>query len=259
MEPQEAKYLIIIFIVTMLVFLSMFVILFLLFQKKKLNFLIQQEQEKLEHERQLIKTKIEIAEENTKYISQELHDNVGQILSVAAMEGRMAMQQSVIPSDTVKELVELTTSALSEIRSLSRTLNPDYINEKGLEEMVKLELDRVDRLKICSTEFSIEIKRAMPYKLRIMIFRIIQEFISNTVKHAQAKNLSIDLQEDQDFLYLIMKDDGVGFDVEKITKGNGLINLNSRLKHLNGTYTIQSKANQGTILNIKIPAYETKT
>ena len=96
----------------------------------------------------------------------------------------------------------------------------------------------------------------MPAQQKIALYRICQEAITNTIKHAHAKTLQIGLSEEQGNLLLFTKDDGRGFDIEKQkinVNGLGLKSLQSRVEILNGIYTVESKLNEGTNYFIKIP------
>jgi len=85
------------------------------------------------------------------------------------------------------------------------------------------------------------------------VYRIIQEFVNNSIKHSRCKNIFIDLKADQSNLLLKMADDGVGFDNNTIKKGNGIDNMNLRVNYLNGDINIKTQKDEGVSIEIIIP------
>jgi signal transduction histidine kinase len=241
MEYESIK--IVLFISAFLIFLilGIFITLYTVFQRKKVELIIAQQLKEKEFEETLKKSEIEIKENALKNIAWELHDNVGQLLSLARLELNMLSSKSENNSSKIKEISEIIGNSLQEIRTLSKTLNGEYINSVGLEESIKIEIDRFNRLKFIDSQLIINGNPfEIPNQDEIILFRMIQEFFSNTIKHAQATKLNVTLNYSEDFLEINVKDNGKGFDSENVLKGSGLMNMQSRAKMLHTEFELIS-------------------
>jgi signal transduction histidine kinase len=144
---------------------------------------------------------------------------------------------------------------LAEVRQLSKTLNNEVILNIGFEKSITNELSRLKRMKFASAEL-IVVGERQPFadrKHEIIIFRIIQEFLSNSVKYSEAQNLSITLNYQLKNLMITLKDDGKGFDVNSVEKGSGLINMKSRALLINANLNLISEPNKGVTLVLNYP------
>ena len=211
--------------------------------------LTQQEKEK-EFEETLKNSEIEIKENALKNIAWELHDNVGQLLSLAKMELNILKPKLQANVEKVEEINEIIGTSLQEIRTISKTLNSEYINSIGLEKSIQIEIDRFNRLKFVKASLDITGDTfEIPPQDEIILFRMIQEFFSNTIKHAQATELKVSLHYTTAALEIIVKDNGKGFDVENAQKGSGLMNMKSRA-HMIGTDFNLNSDTTGTQINM---------
>jgi signal transduction histidine kinase len=246
-----------VYTIGVIVFLvTMFVLFFSTFQKRKNKMLLDRINRERKFEEELVKTQTEIQEQTLKNVGQELHDNVGQLLSVANMQLSLV---SSLTQDSIKTKVEDTkeviSDAIKEIRGLSKVLNSEVILNLGLQESLNTEIERLNKMDSIKAELKISGNEGV-YKNNkdaIILFRIIQEFISNTVKYSKATQLTISLNYKKDNLEIIAEDNGVGFNVEKVTKGSGLINMESRAELTNTEFTLISLPNQGTKLLLNYP------
>ena len=176
---QQENSEIIIIVSTAIIFLITFalIILFSIFQKRKNFLLLEQKNAKEDFEREITETQIEIREETLRNISWELHDNIGQLLTLAKIQIQNTSKESL------EEVSKTIGKSLEEIRSLSKLINPEAINEIKLKNAIQLEVDRFNRLNfIKSTLRTIGKKRDLDSKSEIIIFRILQEFFTNTIK-----------------------------------------------------------------------------
>jgi hypothetical protein len=218
--------------------------------------LLDKIQREREFEEELVKTQTEIQEQTLKNIGQELHDNVGQLLSVANMQLSLV---SSLTQDSIKSKVDDTKSVISdaikEVRGLSKVLNSEVILNLGFQESLSTEIERLNKMNTIKAELISSGDKGVckNNKDAIILFRILQEFISNTVKYSKASQLTITLNYDKDNLKIIAEDNGVGFDVENIQKGSGLINMESRAKLTNTEFHLISVPNQGTKLSLNYP------
>ncbi|MFA7688080.1 MAG: histidine kinase [Moheibacter sp.] len=243
MEQKDIYLLIISAAATFLIFCISLIVLFFLFQKRRETYL-----------KQITQIRIEVQEQTLKNISWEIHDNIGQILSAISLYSHSLIHNA--PPEfkpKIQESQELIEKAIVEVRALSKALNTDYIKNIGLLESVKIELERFKRLKFMSTEFEIKGK---PFRLNeeveLTILRILQEFFSNTLKHAKATRLEVVFEFAFNELKIRAEDNGLGYG--KIEKpGTGLINMKNRAKVIGAFINFESEPGKGTrlILNYK--------
>jgi two-component system NarL family sensor kinase len=245
MEQQGAEVLIIstILLVLIVVFL---IVLFTIFQRRKNHLLYEKAEEKKRFEREIAETQIEIREETLRNISWELHDNIGQLLTLAKIQ-----LQNATP-DNLTDISETLTKSLNEIRALSKLINPEFINNINFKEAVTLEIERFNRLNFIDANLKILGKeKEIDQKHGIIMFRILQEFFSNTVKHAKGSKLEVKLHFKDEVLEIVAMDNGVGFNVNEVhKKGIGLQNIQTRVKLINAKANLKSIPNKGTTLNI---------
>jgi len=244
--------------IIVIVFVAFVILLSFLFTAKK-NKLIQEKQlMKTQFEQELLQTQIEIQEQTLKTISQEIHDNIGQVLSLAKLNlntvNNVTDKNALSKIDSTKDLV---SKAISDLRDLSRSLHGDKIAEIGLQEAVENEL----RILQNTGQFETRLKiTGEPYKLEpqkeMVLFRIVQEALHNSVKHARSKNINVQLNYKPTVFNLIIADDGTGFNVAALQSsqtGIGLRSMQNRAALIGGIFSIQSSEGNGTSISIEIP------
>ncbi|WP_272151622.1 sensor histidine kinase [Tenacibaculum aiptasiae] len=245
MQQQGDEILIVatLLIAIIIVFL---VTLFSVFQQRKNKLLVERAENRKRYERELAETQIEIREETLRNISWELHDNIGQLLTLAKIQMQHASPENI------EEIADTIAKSLTEIRALSKSINPDFINAIKLREAIELELKRFNRLNYIESSFEVEgEEREINQKHGIIIFRILQEFFSNTIKHSKATKLEVFLNYKEDAIEIEAKDNGVGFEMKKVRlKGIGLQNIKARAKLINAEAKFKSEPQKGTSLII---------
>ncbi|GAA4239527.1 hypothetical protein GCM10022291_34190 [Postechiella marina] len=229
-----------------LVFLCIIVIaLFVIFQRRKNLLLLNQKESEERFEQEISKMQIEVREETFRNISWELHDNIGQLITLAKIQ----LQSS---SDINDAKISLD-KGLKEIRTLSKSINPEALKNTTLVEALKLEIDRFNRLKYIEANLEINgEKKTMDSKIELTVFRILQEFFSNTIKHANASKLRVIINYNNKGLSICAADNGKGFGIENKAKYNGigLTNIKKRAQLINADIKIESELNIGTKLYI---------
>ncbi|WP_323787673.1 sensor histidine kinase [Psychroserpens sp.] len=245
------------YVIFVVLLLAVMVILFFVtFQKRKNKLLLDQIEAQKAFDEEISRTQSEIQEQTLKHISWELHDNVGQLLAYASMQ--LNMLTSKAPDDLkskVSETSDIVKESLKEVRSLSKSLNNEVILNMGFEETISNELNRIKRMKFSTAELIIKgTQKAIENKKHeIVLFRILQEFFSNSVKYSEAEALSVTLDYRDAQLEITVIDDGKGFDIPSAEKGSGLINMKSRAKLINATFDLVSQPNNGVSLTINYP------
>jgi signal transduction histidine kinase len=250
------RYLLIYMLVVLVVITALFIIFFIVFQKRKNKLILDKIKQQQAFEEEITNTQIEIQEQTLKNIGQELHDNIGQLLSVANMQlSIMASSVDDAIKEQFTETKDVVKDSLREVRALSKSLNTDVIINKGFQESVQNEIDRLNRLQILKAKLVVEGDKTLfkNQKDSIILFRILQEFLSNTVKYASSENFQITIQYKKNKLILNAKDDGKGFDLKTIEKGAGLLNMQNRANLINATYNLKSEVGKGTELQVVYP------
>jgi signal transduction histidine kinase len=210
----------------------------------------------LQHQFQseLLQSKLEVQEQSFQYFSEEIHDNVGQLLSLIKYQlhkigrkGGEPVQQDVAQSQ------ELLGKAITDLRSISHTLNGNFITQAGLRASLEKELTYVCNAKPvqCSLNISGEAYQLPPEK-ELMIFRIIQESIANALKHAAPTDIQLHLHYAPDSLTIDITDNGTGFDTAQQSSGIGLSNMHTRTQLIGGTLHLQSSPENGTNIHLTI-------
>ncbi|WP_235841588.1 sensor histidine kinase [Confluentibacter sediminis] len=250
------RYLLIYMIAVLVIVTSLVILFFVVFLKRKNKLLLDQIKQQQAFEAEIAQAQTETQEQTLKNIGWELHDNVGQLLSFASMQlSILKMQVADDVKEKFKETSDALRDSLAEVRQLSKTLNNEVILNIGFEKSITNELNRLKKMKFTTAELDI-IGESVEFKDRkheIIIFRILQEFLSNSVKYSEAQNLNVILNYQTDNLVITMKDDGKGFNMDEVEKGSGLINMKSRAALINAKLELTSKPNEGVTLILIYP------
>jgi signal transduction histidine kinase len=244
MQENERVVLIISTLLVLFIVVAL-IILFTVFQKKKNSLVEEQKEAKKRFETEIAETQIEIREETLRNISWELHDNIGQLLTLAKIQLQNATKENI------NDVSETITRGLREVRALSKLINPEAINNINLKEAIQLEVDRFNRLNFIDSKLLIlGDEKEIDKKHNIIIFRILQEFFSNTIKHSRASSLNVILDYKEDSIVISAEDNGVGFSPNSKKEGIGLLNIKKRAKLINAEINFTSEKNKGTTLKI---------
>jgi signal transduction histidine kinase len=207
-------------------------------------------------QREKIFAEITIRENERKRIANDLHDSLGPLLSAV----KLNISSVEIDHPTDKEILDKTSGYLDEIigsmRRISHDLLPNTLERKGLLEAIREFINQVGGKHSLNIQLYIVKEISVPKDKEIHIFRMVQEIVHNALKHAQAHNLQIGFSEENGNLLCLIKDDGRGFDKEKVlasSQGLGLRSLESRCEILNGILSLDSMPGAGTNYFIKIP------
>lgn len=203
---------------------------------------------KADYEKTLLNVEKEIREETLLYVSQELHDNIGQMLSLT----KLVLANSE-PTGAM-EGKKLINQIIKEVRSLSKSINRDYLKELKLGDFLREELEKIERNGFCQTELilsnsTVEISDD---DKKLILIRVVQECLNNAIKHATPTWIKIHMTLTDTLLELIIFDDGVGFDTQHESNGLGLRNLQSRMNAISGNISFQSEPKKGTQIKLSV-------
>lgn len=206
---------------------------------------------------ELLKTQLEIKEQTLKDISDEIHDNVGQSLSLAKVLVNIIDQKGAFDRSTLIDVKECISHAINDLRDISHSLSGRRIQQMRIYELVATELRRMKKVGVKETSLEVRgTERDLEAKQKLILFRIIQESLQNIVKHANASRVMISLNFNESLLTVTIDDNGNGFNVAEATdsgNGLGLQNITSRASMIKGNATIESTINKGTSITINIP------
>ncbi|MEI8098413.1 MAG: ATP-binding protein [Sediminibacterium sp.] len=235
----------------------------LLYQNKRKAKEKEIEAMKISYEKVILQTQVEIQEEVLKNISMELHDNIGQVLLLANINETLVQKMEGIPtkaSDIIAETKKILSIAMQDISELSRSLNSNRIIEIGLFQAIIKELNQLERKEIFKVKIQNNTSKTeftLPSNTQLMLFRMFQEIIKNTIKHSKASIVEFIISEQEEQLVLTFLDNGVGFNYNESTSkennGMGMRSLQSRAQYFNGDVTIKSILQKGTSISIFIP------
>jgi signal transduction histidine kinase len=234
----------------LLIMLAVF-FLFRIYLKRKNTLLLEKKQMAIQFEQTLLQSKLEIQEQTFADISSEIHDNIGQVLSLARINLNTL---SAAGEDTKVNLVdELMEKAITDLRNLSHSLDADLMRKKGwLEPTQKLLRDLEKSGKYVTRLFISENPPTLGNDRPIILFRMIQEIINNIIKHAGANAIELSVSKVKERMEIVIKDNGKGFDKEKISAGAGLRNLENRARMIAADLTIDSDPGKGTNITISV-------
>jgi signal transduction histidine kinase len=239
---------VIIFTVILLIIVLTMILVYVIFIRKKTNLLIEQKEKDLHFEKELATSQVEMKEQTLNYIGQELHDDLGQKLSVVRLrQNQLIPKLTNAEKEELSELNELLGECIQDVRNLSKTLITEQIIHFGLIESIEREIERIKKLRLLTIEF-ISQKNDIDItpKHGLILFRIIQESINNILKHSRAKNVDIKLEDDHNTLQITITDNGKGFNTNIINDGSGLKNMELRAKLIHAEFSIHSKLEEGT-------------
>ncbi|WP_299888125.1 ATP-binding protein [uncultured Lacinutrix sp.] len=209
------------------------------------------------HKKELLETRIEIQTQTMRHIGREIHDNVGQKLTLSSMYLQQLVFENKAPNiaKSINNINDIINESLIELRHLSRSLTDDTIENNSIAELIEKECIKMRDLKQCEVVFENELEiYIVSYQIKSVLLRIVQEFVQNSIKHSQCEKIDIILRNSKNEVQMILKDDGNGFDINNIkSQGIGLKNIKKRVIILKGDFILNSDK-KGTRLTIKIPA-----
>ena len=230
------------------------------YRKKQREYIQEQEHLRVKFERTLLQTQLEIQEQTLKTISQEIHDNIGQVLSLAKLNlNTMEVEKLDELKEKIVDSKKLVSKAIQDLRDLSKSMNTDNIEALGLVRAIEYEIEMIRKTGF-KTELNIEgsIIRLEPQK-ELILFRIIQEVINNIIKHAEATAIETRIVYADKEIKIEVKDNGKGFDLTPLNQkdntnfGLGIRNMHSRAKLIGADFSMNSVADQGTTVSLIVP------
>lgn len=230
-----------------------------LYRNRHRKLLREREQLRLSYERELLKSQLEIQEQTFRHISQEIHDNIGQMLSLAKLNlSTMDPAQQISLEQKITDSKKLVSQAIYDLRNLSHGLNTDYVADLGLARAIEHELEMIRKSGDQETVFQTEGNAYRIDKQReVIIYRIVQETLNNILKHAASRKIIIHLHYSLEEITLTITDNGKGFDLTPLdidkSYGLGIKNMYNRARLMGARFQISSTLGEGTSVVVTVP------
>jgi len=246
-------------------FILAFIVFVVYYQRKQFKLEIKQNEEKqaieLDFQKKLLENSMEVQEIERRRLAKDLHDEVGALLSVLKM-GNNQLVKKEVEDESIKKLVnnnkELIDESIGLVRSISKDLVPQTLENFGLIHAIEEFFHKIEKNSSIEFKFlykNISEKSRFSPKVELSVFRIIQELSNNALKHSEASKIDLILNFENNTLFLIFADNGVGFSMENVLKnpngGLGIRNIESRLSIINGVLRILNPE-KGTRFEIEI-------
>jgi signal transduction histidine kinase len=239
---------------------SMFVLLFggitfllaIKYARRKRELLIEKELQEFYARQNLMKAELEMQDHTFRLVSQDIHDNVGQLLSLIKLNlNILALNQK--QDQTFHNLKELVTTAIHELRNLSSGYYADRLTEKGLLIAIQQQLRQLEKTGMFTTFFYSDIETVtIDQNKTIFLYRMVQEVLNNVVKHSGANHVKVTVLKNEENIHIILEDNGKGFTTTApgFTPGIGLNSIRQRACMIDTEVHVNSEPGYGTIVNI---------
>ncbi|MFZ1530179.1 MAG: ATP-binding protein [Ferruginibacter sp.] len=243
--------------------LGMFMlIMVVLFSRKQQKNKLEKLRMENQFQQSLIEAQVETQEQTLTTLSQEIHDNVGQVLSLAKLNLN-TVQKDKFPLQDVEKIsgsVELISKAIADLRALSRSLNGEMMVDIGLADAMQNEAKQLQNTGSFKVDFSSKgTAFELPRQKEVVLYRIVQECFHNILKHSGAQNVKAGIEFLSAAVSIFIKDDGKGFNEAELLPskaGLGLRNMKSRAAFIGAAISIVSEPGKGTAIEILLPAKE---
>jgi signal transduction histidine kinase len=233
-----------------------FFITFLFMYQKRHHIHVQEiEGLKSAFQRTLLQSQLEIQKQTFNDISREIHDNVGQILSVTKMQLNFLDENNKFDKQILKEARENISTALADLRDIAKSMSGDRLQSIPLDELISKEIAVLRKTSALDWQVKTEgIQKTIDNSKKLILFRIVQECLQNIIKHAEASRVLITFSYKTDKINIAILDNGKGFDTAmKQNTGLGLQNIVSRAALIGGTAVIESNPGNGAKITITSP------
>ncbi|MCZ4409115.1 sensor histidine kinase [Cryomorphaceae bacterium 1068] len=247
---MQSEEFVLIFGTSLFLILAGFIVLFAVqYRKEQLKFTIEKQRFKQE----ILQAEVEIREKTLEDVGKELHDNLGQIASLTRIN-LAGMRSGHSNPEKVDQSITLMDKLIEEMRNLSHQLNDGVQMRLSLSEQIEQDVRRLNNLEGLEVCFSMNAPALhMSGDKAVLIYRIFQEALSNVLKHSQANELSIRVEEEEKNIKLTVEDNGIGLPVENLKQdGIGMKNMRSRAALLGAEFSVSNRNPKGTALSLKL-------
>ncbi|MBS1509854.1 MAG: sensor histidine kinase [Bacteroidetes bacterium] len=241
-----------------LILITFIAIIFYRYQQKQNAYFKDIEALKIAHENAILQSQLEIQEQTFQHISREIHDNIGQKLTLAKLHLNTLNYSSVEETlQVVTDSVNIIGEAINDLSDLSHSMSSEMLLNNGLINALEFEVEQLQKTGLYQIQFSVNGNAVfLSAQTELVLFRIVQESVNNIIKHASATAIKLQLEYETGNLLLYIHDNGIGFNTDGKFSGTGLPNIKKRVALLNGRLDIESTKGNGTQITITIPINE---
>jgi signal transduction histidine kinase len=254
--PSQIDVYILLFGGTLLMFLLAGMLLFFVssYQKRLLRNKADVEQMKVRHQLDLFQSSIDAMEDERRRVSRDLHDEIGAALSMLRLQvGQISSEKESNTQNLIVGSKQLIDNTIENVRRISNDMLPSGLEEFGLKYAIEVLCDKVESASKLIINLNVGSLTRLDNRLELGLYRILQELLNNTLKHANATEVNIDFMNQNEQLIISYQDNGQGFDLEKLSKrGLGLKNIESRISMIKGHLKYDTSLEKGMGIMIKV-------
>ena len=257
----KESFIIFVVVCTLLILILVSFVTYIIYryQLKKNIYLKEMEELKIEHETSMLQSQVEIQEQTFENISREIHDNIGQKLTLAKLQlNTVNLNDSKKTSERLHDAVSLISEAINDLSDISRSMSSEIILNNGLIKALEFEVAQLNKSSLYRIALVVNGNPVFfDSQKELVLFRIVQEALNNIMKHAAAREIQLSLNYWENQVEMRISDDGKGFvNGSSTLKGTGIANMKRRAELLNGQCSVFSNPGQGTQIKIEIPINE---
>ena len=255
---MQQKREIIVFIINFFIIFLAFIAGVLLFLRKarrnKILFEAEKSDMEIRHTKEILTAQLQSQQQTMQHIGTEIHDNVGQKLTLASLYAKqLAGGTGKNMENKMAEVGSIIDESLTELRQLSKTLTNPELASADIISLLKEDAKRINVSGICHVSIHAGAGEIiLPQADKNILFRLLQEFMQNSLKHSGCRKIEIILEKEGEKLLIKATDDGKGFDTAASSSGIGLQNMKRRAVQLNAVYMLHSQVGKGTMLSLQV-------
>ncbi|MGB4772809.1 MAG: ATP-binding protein [Chitinophagaceae bacterium] len=230
------------------------VVIYIRYKQRRKEYELEKQKIKFEYQNAKLNAQLEIQEMTFKIISQEIHDNIGQILSLAKLNLNTVNWEVLTEAkEKTNAAKDLIVRSINDLRDLSKSLHPDWVSERGLLQAIEFEAKQLEKLSIKTIIQANSVYLSIENTKQLTIFRIIQEILQNIIKHSGATQVLINIDQTKEILIISVADNGIGFNTSAKGAGMGINNMLQRVTQLGGSLEFLTLEPSGTNVLLTAP------
>ncbi|HEU5145873.1 MAG TPA: ATP-binding protein [Chryseosolibacter sp.] len=256
-DSKEGVLLIATTMVVLVAFSLTVLAVMLIYRKRKVEHIHEISRMNEKFARELLEAQLEVQRQTMQYIGREIHDNVGQQLTLASLYTQQLDSRDVRTSTQIESIGKIIDESLADLRNLSRSLTNSAVGENDLDKLIDLECTKVRSAKVCEVTFRCSAARIESSdSVKSFVLRILQEFVQNSLKHSKCTAIFVELSARSEGVMLTAIDNGKGFSGLNNPGGSGLANMKERAAMMGADINIESAEDAGTRLQLFIPTQQ---
>lgn len=239
--------------IVLTVFLLAVVAVMIIYRRRRLEHIREIDGIQEKFSRELLQTQVEVQQQTMQTIGREIHDNVGQKLTLAVLYVQQLQATGEEEQRKINAIAGIINESLSDLRGLSKNLT--HAHTQDLVQLIRRECSKVQATGFCEASFQSNVPKIQASAaVKSFVLRILQEFIQNSLKHAGCSLIQVDVQLGDQTLTVEARDNGKGFDQERLhTEGIGLTNMRRRAQIIQAQFELTSTPGTGTQMTLTLP------